>query len=219
MIDIANRFDVAIVGGNIASADKVNITVSLIGSLKGNTPLLRSAAAAGDLIVMTGYTGLAAAGLRMLKHKLKLNAESAKILKEAHLKPMPRVKEGQTLLKSGLKSAIDISDGLVADLAHVCKASKASATINTGLLPIHPILKTHFPKDCEQLALAGGEDYELLFTASKQIMEKVKQSISCPVTVIGEITKGTPGKVKVVDSAGKTLDWQKAGWEHFKSRL
>lgn len=219
MAEIASEFGVAIVGGNIASADKINITVSLIGKLKGKTPLLRSAAFPGDLIAMTGYTGLAAAGLRMLKHKLKLNAESAKLLKEAHLRTMPRVKEGQTLLKLGVKAAIDISDGLIADMGHICKASKVSATVNKDRTPIHSALKTHFPEDCEQLALAGGEDYELLFTASKQIMEKVKQSISCPVTIIGEITAGTPGQVKVVDNAGRALDWQKKGWEHFKSRI
>jgi len=217
MGEIANKFDVAIVGGNIASADKVDITVSLIGSLKGKTPLLRSAARPGDLVAIMGYTGLAAAGLRVLKRKLKLDPESSELLGAAHLKPMPRVQEGQTLLKLGVKAAIDVSDGLIADLAHVCKASKVSATINKGLVPVHPILKTHFPGDCERMALAGGEDYELLFTASNKVIEKVKQSLSCPVTVIGEITKGTPGEMKVVDDAGRTLGWQNKGWEHFKS--
>jgi len=217
MVEVASRFDVAIVGGNIASADKVNITVSLIGSLKGKTPLLRSAALPGDLVAVTGYTGLAAAGLQMLKHKLKLDPKSSELLSEAHLKPVPRVKEGQNLLRLGVKAAIDISDGLIADLTHVCKASKVSATINKDLVPVHNILETHFPDDCERLALAGGEDYELLFTASNTVMEKVKRSVSCPVTVIGEITEGTPGKVKIVDNAGRTPDWQKKGWEHFKS--
>jgi len=217
MGEIANKFDVAIVGGNIASADKVNITVSLIGSLEGKTPLLRSATCPGDLVAITGYTGMAAAGLRMLKRKLKLDPKSSELLSAAHLKPMPRVKEGQTLLKLGVKAAIDISDGLIADLAHVCKASKVSATINKDLVPVHPVLKTHFPGDCEQMALAGGEDYELLFTASNRVIAKVKQSLSCPVAVIGEVTKGTPGEMKVVDDAGRILDWQNKGWEHFKS--
>ena len=218
MAEIANRFEVAIVGGNIASADKANITVSLIGSSKGSTPLLRSAALPGDLIAITGYTGLSATGLLMLKRKLKLDTKTTELLKTAHLRPMPRVKEGQTLLELGVKAAIDISDGLIADLTHICKASRVSATINNDLVPIHPALKAHFPTEFEQLALAGGEDYELLFTAGSQVMEKAKRSITCPVTVIGEITAAAPGQVKVVDSSGRTLDWKRKGWEHFKSR-
>jgi len=217
MVDIAGKFDVAIVGGNIAASEKVNITVSLMGSLQGKIPLLRSAAIPGDLIAISGYTGLSAAGLLMLKQKRKVDDESARLLTEAHLRPVPRIEQGQRLLKLGVKAAIDISDGLIADLEHVCKASHAGATINKDLLPIHPALKQYFPSEYESLAMAGGEDYELLFTAPQKIMEQAKKSLECPVTVIGEINEGNEGKVTVVDSSGRIHELKKSGWEHFES--
>ncbi len=218
MVQIANQFGVAIVGGNIASASKTVINVTVLGSLESKSPLTRSAALLGDQIAVTGYLGLSAAGLRMLKQKLNFDAETSRILRQAHLKPMPRVNEGQILLQQGVKAAIDISDGLLADLTHIRKASKVSAKIKEDLVPIHPVVRANFKLDCQQLALSGGEDYELLFTASSEIVDRVKQAVTCPVTVIGEITEGTPGQVTVVDAAGKSVPWQQAGWEHFKSQ-
>jgi len=219
MADIAGKYGVAIVGGNIAAAEKVTVTVSLVGSLKGGNPLLRSAAAPGDMVAITGYTGLAAAGLRILKEKREQTDESARLLTQAHLRPVPRVEQGQKLLKLGVKAAIDISDGLIADLEHVCKASHVSATINKDLVPIHPALKQHFPSEYESMALAGGEDYELLFTAPDKTMEKVRKSIEWPVTVIGEITKREADEVKIVDTTGRTYESQISGWEHFRSTI
>jgi len=218
MAQIANKFGVAIVGGNIASASKTIITVTVLGSLKSKSALTRSAAVPGDRVAITGYPGLSAAGLRMLKQKLSFDSETSKLLRQAHLQPTPRIDEGQILLRHKVRAAIDISDGLIADLAHICKASKVSARINKDLVPIHPILQYNFKSDCQQLALSGGEDYELLFTASSQIINQVKQAISCPVTVIGEITEGTPGQVTLSDASGKNIPWQQGGWEHFKSK-
>jgi len=217
MAHIANEFGVAIAGGNIASADKTMITVTVLGRLEGKHALTRSAAIHGDRVAVTGYLGVSAAGLRMLKQNLNLDAETSNLFRQAHLQPTPRVKEGQTLLHQGVRAAIDVSDGLIADLAHICKASQVSARIRERLVPIHPVVQADFKADCRQLALAGGEDYELLFTATNQVIDQVKQAVSCPVTVIGEITEGMPGQVTLIDTAGKSIGWQKAGWEHFKS--
>ncbi len=218
MVEVGNQFGVAIVGGNISSANKVMINITVLGTLKGKNALARSAARVGDQIAITGYTGLAAAGLRMLRQNLNFDKETSRLLREAHLKPVPRVKEGQALLRHGVRDAIDISDGLIADLSHICEASKVSARIRQDLVPIHPSLQTYFKKDCQQLALSGGEDYELLFTATSRVIERVRKVLSCPVTVIGEITEGTPAQVKLVDAAGKSVPLQQAGWEHFKSQ-
>ncbi len=218
MAQIANQFGVAIVGGNITSASETMITVTVLGSLKSASALTRSAAMPGDQIAVTGYLGLSAAGLKMLKQNLSFDSETSRLLRQSHLRPVPRVKEGQILISNGVRAAIDISDGLIADLAHICKASKVSAKIKKDLVPIHPAVRVNFKPDYEQLALSGGEDYELLFTASSQIIDRVKQAISCPVTIIGEITKGTPGQVTLIDTAGKNIPWQKTGWEHFKSQ-
>ncbi len=218
MAQIANQFGVAIIGGNIASASRTMITVTVLGSLESKSTLTRSAAVPGDQIAVTGYTGLSAAGLKMLKQKLSFDAETSRLLRRAHLQPTPRINEGQVLLRHGVKAAIDISDGLIADLTHICKASKVSARINKDSVPIHPILQSNFKSDCQQLALSGGEDYELLFTTSSQVINQIKQAISCPMTVIGEITKGTPGQVTLIDAAGKSIPRQQGGWEHFKSK-
>jgi len=218
MAQIANQFGVAIIGGNIASASRTMITVTVLGSLESKSALTRSAAVPGDQVAVTGYPGLSAAGLKMLKRKLSFDDETSRLLRRAHLQPTPRINEGQVLLRHGVKAAIDISDGLIADLTHICKASKVSARINKDSVPIHPILQSNFKSDCQQLALSGGEDYELLFTTSSQVINQIKQAISCPMTVIGEITKGTPGQVTLIDAAGKSIPWQQGGWEHFKSK-
>jgi len=218
MAQIANRFGVAIVGGNIASADKTVINVTVLGSLESAPALTRSAATPGDQIAVTGYLGLSAAGLRMLNQHLKFDAETTQLLRQAHLTPMPRIDEGQILLHRGVKAAIDISDGLIADLTHMCHESKVSALIKQNELPIHPALKKNFKSDYLQLALSGGEDYELLFTAGSQIITRLRKAMACPLTVIGEITQGKPGQVIVTDADSRIVPWQKAGWEHFKSR-
>ena len=218
MAQISNQFGVAIAGGNIAAASKTIINVTVLGSLKSVSALTRSAAVPGDQIAVIGYPGLSAAGLKMLKQNLKLDAETTQLLRRAHLKPMPRVNEGQILLRHGVKAAIDISDGLIADLTHICQASKVGARINQNALPIHPALRNNFKSGYLQLALSGGEDYELLFTASSQIINRVKKAMPCPVTVIGEVIQEKPGQVAIIDAEGKNIPWQKAGWEHFKSQ-
>ena len=217
MAQIAKQFGVAIAGGNIASADKTVINVTVLGSLESASMLTRSAAEPGDQIAVTGYLGLSAAGLKMLKQHLKFDNQTTQLLREAHLTPMPRVDEGQILLHRGVKAAIDVSDGVIADLTHICQASRVSARINQEALLIHPALKKNFKSDYLQLALSGGEDYELLFTASNMIMTRLRKTMPCPITVIGEITQGKPGHVTLIDAEGKAIPWQKAGWEHFKS--
>lgn len=218
MVQIANQFGVAIVGGNIASANKTVINITVLGSSESETLLTRSAAMAGDQIAVTGYLGLSAAGLKMLKQKLNFDTGTNRLLRQAHLKPVPRVSEGQILLQYGVKSAIDISDGLLADLTHICWASKVSATLREEAVPVHPAVRNNFESNYRELALSGGEDYELLFTAKSEIIDRIKQALTCPVTVIGEITDGVPGQVTIVDSAGRSIPWRRAGWEHFKSK-
>jgi thiamine-monophosphate kinase len=218
MMEASNQFGVAIVGGNISSASKVMINITLMGILKTKNGLRRSAARFGDQIAITGNTGLSAAGLQMLRQNLKFDTEASSLFRKAHLKPVPRVNEGQILLRCGVRAAIDISDGLIADLSHICEASRVSATVSCDLVPIHSSLQTYFKDSCQHLALSGGEDYELLFTATGRVIEKVRKALSCPVTVVGEITEGMIGQVTLVNFAGDTIPLQQTGWEHFKSK-
>ncbi|MBT9159813.1 MAG: Thiamine-monophosphate kinase [Dehalococcoidia bacterium] len=215
MAEIARQFDVAIVGGDISEAPLLIISPSVIGRVEKDKMLIRSGAVPGDQIAVTGYLGSSAGGLRVMKQKPELDPIIASALSEAHLRPWPRVAEGQLLGENGVKAAIDISDGLIADLTHICRASGVEARVRLPDIPIHPAVKAAFGEDAITLALSGGEDYELLFTAPGGVMEKVKQSLSIPVTVIGEITGGKPGKVTLLDETGREVEWKKRGWEHF----
>ena len=216
---MAAEFGVATVGGNVATAPNTVITVTIIGCSRGKTMLERSTASPGEQIAVTGYVGSSAAGLEMLKGKTISDPEARNVLRQAHFKPMPRVKEGQILIEQGVRTAIDISDGLVADLDHICESSKVNAKINIEQLPVHPVVTAHFPNS-QDLALAGGEDYELLFTADKATIARAKRALSCPVTVIGDMTKEElPTRVLVVDSNGTIIPYKKGGWNHFKNAL
>ena len=102
----------------------------------------------------------------MLSKNLKFKPKLSKELRQAHLMPNPRVTEGQLLIEKGVKCGMDISDGLVGDLTHICQESKVGAQINIDLVPISPAVITCFGEQALEMALTGGEDYELLFTAS-----------------------------------------------------
>ncbi|MFC1915437.1 thiamine-phosphate kinase [Chloroflexota bacterium] len=218
MIELVQQFEVAIVGGDTTRAPLVSITITVLGNAKDCDMLTRSAAKVGDKIAVTGYLGAAAAGLEMLTNKLQFNPEMANQLRSAFLHPLPRVSEGQLLVGHGVKAAIDISDGLIADLSHVCKASQVGARVQVEHVPVLPAVKANFANRALELALSGGEDYELLFTASTETIDKVKEVASCPVTIIGEIVADKIGEVTLVDVDGNLLSFGKRGWEHFTAR-
>jgi thiamine-monophosphate kinase len=215
LMEIATTFDVDVCGGNVSSAPVVIINLSVIGESSEDI-LTRSAALPGDQIVVTGYLGQAAAGLKMLKSGLQLDAEISSFLREAHFRPCPRVAEGQILVKNGVRAAIDLSDGLVADLTHICKASHVGAEIWVHSLPIHPSVREAFKEESLGLAISGGEDYELLFTAKGDVIDRIKGLMPGPVTVIGEIVSDEPGQVTLRDEQGKVFDWTVHGWDHFR---
>jgi len=217
MMHLAREFGVATVGGNVAAAPNVVITVTIVGCSKGKTILKRSTASSGEQVAVTGYLGLSAAGLEMFKGKTISDPEISNILRRAHLQPMPKVKEGQILIEQGVRTAIDISDGLVADLAHICESSKVNAKIKIEQVPVHPVVVANFP-NYQELALCGGEDYELLFTADEATVARATEALNCPVTVIGDITEEQlPTRVTVMDSKGNIIPYKRGGWEHFKN--
>ena len=219
MLDLAGQYGVIIVGGDVSRAPVVAITITILGSTKDGDKnmLTRSTAKPGEQVAVTGYLGAAAAGLEMLQKKLKFDPPAAARFKQAFLYPYPRIAEGQLLLEQGVKTAIDISDGLISDLNHISKASKVSARVEVERVPIEPMVKEGFDeKRALELALSGGEDYELLLTAGAEVIDRVKKTASCPITVIGEIAAGKG--VTVVDRQGKPIDVGQAGWEHFTTK-
>ena len=217
MIELAQQCGVAIIGGDTSSALLVAITITLLGCAKNQTQhiLTRSTAEPGEQVAVTGYLGAAAAGAEMLTRQLQFEPEATTLLRNAFLHPFPRIAEGQLLVGQGVKTAIDISDGLVSDLSQICKASQVGARIEVDRVPIQPVAKANFGDKSLELALSGGEDYELLFTGSAEVINKVKRAASCPITVVGEIVADKIGGVTLVDSRGTPYSLRKAGWEHF----
>jgi thiamine-monophosphate kinase len=215
MIELAKQTGTAITGGNVSRAPQVSVTVTVIGRSPDKKLLRRSGARPGDTIALTGHPGSAAAGLEILTQKLKLKPKTAKYLKNAFLRPVPRLDEGQILVKNGVKTAIDTSDGLLADLRHICEASQVGARVDIDRLPVHPAVRDHFGKKARELALSGGEDYELLFTGSAAAIARVKKKLKCPVTAIGEITAGAPGEIDLRDARGRAVKTGRTGWRHF----
>ncbi len=217
MMHLAREFGVAIIGGDVTAAPNVVITVTIIGCSKGKAILKRSTASSGEQIAVTGQLGLSAAGLEMFKGKTIPDPEIRNIMRRAHLQPLPRVKEGQILIEQGVKTAIDISDGLTADLTHICESSEVNAKIKIEQVPVHPVVTSNF-SNYQELALSGGEDYELIFTADEATISRTKQCLNCPVTVIGDITEEKlPTRVTIVDGKGNIIPYKKGGWEHFEN--
>ena len=176
--------------------------------------LLRKGAKAGDKIFVTGYLGNSAAGMKILK-----SGQWQKKLIERHLMPSPRLTEGRFLAVRGLAtSMIDISDGLASDIRRICEESNVGANIFIKNIPISRELKSEIrnPKSEINLALYGGEDYELLFTVKPENVRKLKslwKNMKTPITMIGEITKRG---INLVNTDGKAIPLTKEGYNHFK---
>jgi thiamine-monophosphate kinase len=215
MIELARQFTVAIAGGNISRSPQVAITITVLGGSMNDKILTRSAARPGDTVAVTGYLGSAAAGLEMLKKKLRFRSKDSQYLREAFLHPIPRIAEGQMLVKHGITNAIDISDGLLSDLRHICEASRVGARVDVNCLPIHAAVKASFGEKAVEMALSGGEDYELLFTGNAATISNIKAEVLCPVTTIGEIIAGEPGKIDLLDASGRPARISGTGWRHF----
>ena len=206
LLRLARQFRVALSGGDIATAEKVTADIVVLGKIPAAAALLRSGARPGDRICVTGELGGSAAVLKRLYSGKKAPAKGS----TCHFYPEPRIDVGRWLRKHKLATAmIDISDGLSVDLAHLCEESNVGALVN---LPAIPVARG---ADID-LALHGGEDYELLFTVSRKAVLPARIA-GVRIMEIGEIrTKSAKGPVvRTVDSAGRIRPLTPAGWEHF----
>lgn len=219
VIEIAGEYEVAIIGGDTVSAPQVVISITVLGD--NGTPdgriLTRSAALPGDRIAVTGTLGAAAGGLEMFRSDFSFRPEAVVSLREACLRPHPRVAEGRLLVEHGILAAMDISDGLVADLDHICRMSGVGARVEVDRVPVSPVVKECFLDRTLEFALSGGEDYELLFTGTSENIDRVKAAASCPVTVIGEIVADDTHTTILVDNAGSPVSLPGTGWDHFRT--
>ena len=206
-LKLAKRYSVPLAGGDTAqSPDGILADIVVLGSVPAGKVVLRSGARPGDLIYVTGTLGAAMADLEQLRAGKKLRPQSHR----KHFYPEPRVAVGEFLQEKKLVSAmIDISDGLSTDLSHICEESRVGAVIHEDGIPAGVR-----GKDALRFALHGGDEYELLFTASPERLVP-KQVAGVPITRIGEIVRGR--QIKLTLRNGNREILRPGGWEHFKN--
>lgn len=214
MNEICREFGARVIGGDMVRSPVGFITVALTGIAAGK-PMVRTAAKPGHLVGVTGSLGGSAGGLRMMLEASGTPGSDADQLAISHRRPRPHVAEGQTLVANGVSSAMDVSDGLADDLAKLCAASGVAAVLRADKVPAEPALKSVFADDWLDLALYGGEDYVLLFTAPPEVMNAVIDRLPDSAAIIGEITDDGAGTVTVLDADGNPRLRGGAGWDHF----
>ena len=206
---LAKKYKVQLAGGDISAAQKIIADIVVVGEVPAGTAVRRSGASPGDRIYVTGSLGGSAAVLHQLMAGKKVRAAKS----SAHFYPQPRLEVGQWLRRRGTATAmIDLSDGLSVDLAHICRESRVSARIVAAQLPIarHASL---------ELALHGGEDYELLFTARPGA--KLPTRIAgVTITEIGKILNPAnySSAIQILGENGRVRRLAQRGWEHFAKK-
>ena len=216
---LAVQHNVAVIGGDTSVADKLLISACLIGHAPYR-PILRSGAKVRNDIYVTGTLGDSALGLQLLKHRM-LRRKGAGYLLNRHHKPTPRLAIGALLARNRLATAmIDVSDGLLQDLGHICSASFIGARIWEEALPLSEPYRELAGTEGTRYALAGGEDYELLFCArqrDRQIIDQLQHQVKVPLTRIGACVSADQG-ISCLNRSGKPISVPAIGHDHFKSK-
>jgi len=217
---LAKKHCVYIVGGDTNTAHSLIISVCLIGH-PPKRPIRRSGAHVGDDIYVTGTLGDAALGLKLLRLKSRPKSDAVTQLLKRHTRPNPRLALGALLAKRNLASAmIDVSDGLIQDLGHICQASGVGARIQQNKLPLSSAYRALAGTIGMMHALSGGEDYELLFCATPQQRRRIEtlgKQARVRITRIGVCVPATDG-IRVVDAAGAEVTIKTQGHDHFKKQ-
>jgi thiamine-monophosphate kinase len=216
---LAKSSKVCLVGGDTNVANSLIISVCVIGQ-PSFAPIRRSGARAGDDIYVTGTLGDSALGLKYLQQKRpSIKRGPLAYLIGRHHRPTPRLAAGAALAKGRLASAmIDVSDGLLQDLGHICQASGIGALVWSEQLPLSAAYRAVAGKDGTRYALGGGEDYELLFCARPRVRGQIRDLAKVgglAITRIGRCVSAREG-IAVVNNAGKRLSTDFKGHDHFR---
>ncbi|OEY66638.1 thiamine-phosphate kinase [Marinobacter sp. X15-166B] len=204
--EAAQAFGLVLAGGD-TTRGPLTLTLQVHGEVPAGEALRRSGARPGDQVCVSGTLGAAAAALRWLA-VAGPPADAAEVLARYH-RPMPRLALGQAL--RGLASAaIDVSDGLLADLTHILDASGVGARIDAAVVPVLPAVARLEGERAQSLALSGGDDYELCVTISPARWQQLPAAVQAHLTVIGEITAETGLQLVNADAHART-----AGYDHF----
>ncbi len=205
IIEEAEKFSIHIIGGDTSCSEKLMISITVIGEIETGKAILRSGAKLGDRVYITGCIGGSYVGLMLLKKRI-----DEKII-EKHLLPEARVNIGRRLIDVAT-SMIDVSDGIISDALHICEESKVGMHIYIDKIPLCTEPKRWGFETID--LLTGGEDYELLFTASPlkdRYINSISSSLNIPITMIGEIRES----IEFLEN-GKRIDIIHRGYNHFK---
>ncbi len=212
---LAQEHQVGLIGGD-TTCGSLNICVQIMGEIEQGKGLLRSRAQVNDDIWVSGHLGDAAMALAHEQQRLVLQSDELACCLPALLTPTPQIKLGQQLTKFA-HSAIDISDGLLADLGHILEYSGVGATVKVNTMACSTVLQKYLSQDIAiNCWLAGGDDYELCFTAppiNRGAIERISTELSIPLTRIGEILDVKGLTVQSID--GSVLIQEKKGYDHF----
>ena len=210
--ELSKRLNVSLLGGDTTSSLRdIAINVGVLGCVPPGKSVKRSGASVGHGIYVTGNLGDSAGGLQAILNNWDKTQEVESLI-QSHIKPMPRIEEGQALMNTELIGAMmDISDGIASDLRHIMKASGVGAEVHLDRIPMSYNLKwacEKYGKNAYALAAGGGEDYELLFTAPADIEDLV----DFPIYRIGEVV---PGNSLTWLENGNAVDFDVQGFNHF----
>jgi thiamine-monophosphate kinase len=210
---------VRVVGGDVVSSPVTFVSIGLYA--EGGAALLRrDAARVGDVIAVTGTPGDSAAGLRILQRGALPSGPHERALARAHLRPVPRVAEARALLELGIRCGMDLSDGLLGDASRLAWASKVRVEIELQALPLSDALRYVYPSEARDIALAGGEDYELLVAGDAEVVargaEQLERRNGIQLTVVGRVLGAGGGapSVEVHDGFGNRYEPKLRSWEH-----
>jgi thiamine-monophosphate kinase len=213
----AKRFGCVLAGGDTTRRRDILINVTVVGEVRTGEAVLRSGARPGDVLFVSGRLGEAELGLRLIRKSKRLASSRDPIFKK-HLYPEPRLALGRWLAEKRLASAMmDLSDGFSTDLPRLCAASEVGARLTASKIPALQMPKRGRSGDraALDLALHGGDDYELLFTVPGKKLKRIPRSQNgIPITAIGEITKERT--LLLVDKAGRESPLPDLGWDPFR---
>jgi len=215
----SRKFQCALAGGDTTRGNEILTNVTVVGEVPAGHAVLRSGARAGDLVYVSGRWGEAEVGLRILQRSKGAPSKKDPLIKK-HLYPEPRLALGQWLAKKGLPTAMmDLSDGLSSDLSRLCAASGVGALLEIVKIPKAQLPDTapELSRDPLQLALHGGDDYELLFTVPPRKAKLVPNSFRCVrLTAIGRITRK---RELLLKKNGRVIQLTPSGWDPFRKKL
>ena len=207
-----DRYDFPLLGGDTVTTDgPMMFSLTAIGEVATGKALRRNAAKPGDSVYVSGTIGDGALGLMAAQEKLQgLSPSDLDFLANRYRRPTPRVATGLALAGRA-NACIDISDGLLQDLGHICEQSSVSMRIESAKIPLSPAARAAIAFDPAQIEIivSGGDDYELAFTGSS-----IEAIADVPITLIGEVIEGA-GEVSLIDEAGQPVFMGKRGYNHF----